>query len=132
MCTFLRGISRFSRTLIYNITSVQNRGRINHYAPNLDSLNGYLTSSSFLSQICFFFLLIMCSTQTCFAFSFMNFRMYRGSQSSLATPRSLQHRMRALDLQPSVAVGIPSGSKYCCSPRATETSLKKIVVSNCY
>jgi hypothetical protein len=53
----------------------------------------------------------------------VNSLMKRGSQSSDAMPRSLQHRIKALDLQPSVAVGIPSGSKYCCSPRAIETSL---------
>jgi hypothetical protein len=38
----------------------------------------------------------------------------------------LQHRINALDLQPSVAVGMPSGSKNCCSPRAMETSLHAI------
>jgi hypothetical protein len=45
------------------------------------------------------------------------------NQSSLAIPRSLQHRINALLLHPSVAVGIPLGSKNVCSPRATETSL---------
>lgn len=44
-------------------------------------------------------------------------------QSSLAIPRSLQHRIKALLLQPSVAVGMPEGSKYSCSPRAMPTSL---------
>lgn len=43
--------------------------------------------------------------------------------SSLAIPRSLQHLMRALDLQASVAVGTPEGSKYSCSPLAIATSL---------
>jgi hypothetical protein len=43
--------------------------------------------------------------------------------SSLAIPRSLQHLMRALDLQASVAVGTPDGSKYSCSPLAIATSL---------
>lgn len=81
------------------------------YATNFDSLNGYLGSSSFRSHICFFFFVGTCSTQICFAWSFMNFRLYRGSHSSLATPRSLQQRIRAFDLQPSVAVGIPSGEK---------------------
>lgn len=80
-------------------------------APNLDSLYGYLTSSSFRYHNCFFFLVGTCSTQTCFARSFMNFRTNRGSQSSLATPKSLQHRIMALDLHPSVAVGMPSGEK---------------------
>ena len=81
------------------------------YAPNFDSLNGYLTSSSFLIQICFFFFEGTCSTQTCFALSFINVLMYRGSHNSLATPRSLQQRINAFDLQPSVAVGMPSGEK---------------------
>jgi hypothetical protein len=87
-------------------------------------LKGYLTASSFLSTIFFFFLVVTCSTHTSFVISVVNFRMNRGSHSSDAIPRSLQHRIRALDLQPSVAVGMPSGSKYCCSPRAMETSLK--------
>lgn len=94
------------------------------YAPYFDSLYGYLTSSSFLSHICFFFLDGTCSTQTCFEFSFMNRRMNLGSHSSLATPKSLQHRIRAFDLQPSVAVGIPSGEKKSCSPRAMDTNLQ--------
>jgi hypothetical protein len=75
------------------------------------SLNGYLTSSSFLIQICFLFFVTACSTHTCFACCFMNVLIYLGSQSSLATPRSLQHRINAFDLQPSVAVGMPSGEK---------------------
>jgi hypothetical protein len=45
-------------------------------------------------------------------------------QSSLAMPRSLQQRMSALLLHPSVAVGIPFGSKYSCSPRAMLTRLQ--------
>ena len=44
-------------------------------------------------------------------------------QSSLAIPRSLQHLINALLLQASVAVGIPEGSKYSCSPLAIATSL---------
>ena len=80
-------------------------------APNLDSLYGYLTSSSFLNHICFFFFVGTCSTHICFASAFMNFLIYLGSQSSEATPRSLQQRIRALDLHPSVAVGMPSGEK---------------------
>ena len=43
--------------------------------------------------------------------------------SSLAIPRSLQQRIRALLLHASVAVGMPFGSKYSCSPRAIPTSL---------
>ena len=81
------------------------------YAPYFDSLKGYLGSSSFLNHICFFFSDGTCSTQICFAFSFMNTLMYRGSHSSLATPRSLQQRISAFDLHPSVAVGMPSGEK---------------------
>jgi hypothetical protein len=49
----------------------------------------------------------------------------KAHQSSLATPRSLQHLMSAFDLHPSVAVGTPDGSKYSCSPLAMETSLPK-------
>ena len=45
-------------------------------------------------------------------------------QSSLAIPRSLQHLINALLLQASVAVGIPEGSKYSCSPLAIPTSLE--------
>lgn len=44
--------------------------------------------------------------------------------NSLAIPRSLQHLMRALLLHASVAVGIPEGSKYSCSPRAMATNLR--------
>lgn len=95
-----------------------------HHAPKpLVSLKGYLTVSSFLSHIFFRFFVIWCSTNTSLTCSFMNLWMYLGSHNSLATPRSLQHRIIALDLQPSAAVGIPSGLKYSCSPRATETSL---------
>ena len=87
------------------------------------SLKGYFSSSSFLIKCFLLFLVTTCSTIISLAISFMYFLMKRGSQSSEAMPRSLQQRIRALDLQPSVAVGIPSGSKYCCSPRAIETSL---------
>lgn len=45
--------------------------------------------------------------------------------SSLAIPKSLQQRMRALLLHASVAVAIPLGSKKSCSPRAIATSLWK-------
>jgi hypothetical protein len=48
-------------------------------------------------------------------------------QSSLAIPKSLQQRMSALLLDDSVAVAIPDGSKYSCSPRAMATSLDCIV-----
>lgn len=48
------------------------------------------------------------------------------NQSSLATPRSLQHLMSALLLHASVAVGMPEGSKYSCSPLATATSLSHV------
>lgn len=60
------------------------------------------------------------------ACSFKKALMKRGSHSSLAIPRSLQQRIKAFDLQPSVAVGIPSESKYCCSPRAIEISLRTV------
>ena len=98
-----------------------------HHIPkpiyNFTSLKGYLGLSSFLSTIFLFFFVLACSTQISFVILLVNSLMKRGSQSSDAMPRSLQHRIKALDLQPSVAVGIPSGSKYCCSPRAIETSL---------
>jgi len=44
-------------------------------------------------------------------------------QSSLAIPKSLQHLINALLFTDSVAVGIPDGSKYSCSPRAMATRL---------
>ena len=72
----------------------------------------------------FFFPVVSCTAHTCLAYFFMKSRIYRGSQSSLATPRSLQQRMRALLLQASVAVGMPLGSKYSCSPRAMATNLE--------
>ena len=87
------------------------------------SLNGYFTSSS-LRMKCFLrFLVVTCSTNVSLPRSAMNLLMNLGSHSSDAIPRSLQHRIRAFDLQPSVAVGMPSGSKYCCSPLAIDTSL---------
>lgn len=43
--------------------------------------------------------------------------------SSEAIPRSLQHRINALLLQPSDAVGSPELSKKSCSPRACDTNL---------
>jgi hypothetical protein len=72
-----------------------------------------------------FFLVGTCSANTSTQYSFLNSRMNRGSHNSLATPRSLQQRIKALLLQASVAVGIPEGSKYSCSPRAIPTSLPK-------
>ena len=71
-----------------------------------------------------FFLEGTCSAYTSTQYSFLNSRMNRGSHSSLATPRSLQQRIRALLLHASVAVGIPEGSKYSCSPRAIPTRLQ--------
>lgn len=50
-------------------------------------------------------------------------------QSSLAIPKSLQHRIRALLLHPSAAVGIPDGSKYSFSPLAMATSLRGKLIS---
>jgi hypothetical protein len=72
-----------------------------------------------------FLLVGTCSANTSTQYSFLNSRMNRGSHNSLATPRSLQQRISALLLQASVAVGIPEGSKYSCSPRAIPTSLAK-------
>lgn len=72
-----------------------------------------------------FLLVGTCSTNTSTQYSFLNSRMNRGSHNSLATPRSLQQRINALLLQASVAVGIPEGSKYSCSPRAIPTSLSE-------
>ncbi len=72
-----------------------------------------------------FLLVGTCSAYTSTQYSFLNPRMNRGSHSSLAIPRSLQQRISALLLQASVAVGIPEGSKYSCSPRAIPTSLPK-------
>jgi hypothetical protein len=103
-----------------------NPGGYHIYA--LTSLYGYFALSSFLSTIFLFFFVLACSTHTSLVIDFVNSRMKRGSQSSEAIPRSLQQRIRALDLQPSVAVGMPSGSKYCCSPRAMETRLREMLV----
>ena len=72
----------------------------------------------------YFLLVGTCSANTSTQYCFLNSRMNRGSHSSLAIPRSLQQRIRALLLQASVAVGIPEGSKYSCSPRAIPTSLE--------
>jgi len=95
-----------------------------HTSFYLVSLKGYLTVSSLRITIFFFFLVVTCSTHISLVISFANVRINLGSQSSEAIPRSLQQRIRAFDLQPSVAVGMPSGSKYCCSPRAMDTSLR--------
>lgn len=69
----------------------------------------------------FLFFETWCSTNCSTQLSRFQDRMKEGSHNSLATPRSLQHRIRAFDLHPSVAVAIFSGPKYSCSPRATET-----------
>jgi len=80
-------------------------------APIGTSFSGHLISSSFRIQ-CFLLLRVFTfSTSVSLASLFKNFRMNRGSQSSEAMPRSLQQRISALDLQPSVAVGMPSASK---------------------
>ena len=99
-----------------------------HYEPALfgASLNGYGTFlTSLRITMSFLFFVVTCSTHTCLLYSAMNLRMKTGSHSSLAIPKSLQQRMSALDLHPSVAVGMPSGSKYCCSPRAMLTNLRQ-------
>lgn len=94
-----------------------------------------------------FFLVGTCSANTSKQYLALNSRMKRGSlngslsknhkiqchdiidQSSLAIPRSLQHLINALLLHASVAVAIPEGSKYSCSPRATATSLVSFSVA---
>jgi hypothetical protein len=48
---------------------------------------------------------------------------FRTYQSSEAIPKSLQHLINALLLQPSEAVGKPELSKKSCSPLACETNL---------
>lgn len=52
-------------------------------------------------------------------------RMKRGLHSSWAMPKSLQQRISALLLAPSLAVATPDGSKYSCSPRAVDTKLTR-------
>jgi hypothetical protein len=69
-----------------------------------------------------FFFVGRCSANTSAPCCALNSRMKRGSHSSLAMPRSLQQRMSALLFAASVAVGMPLGSKYSCSPRAIATS----------
>jgi hypothetical protein len=81
-----------------------------------------LISYEFVSLTHFVFCLA-CSTHTSIQCFDLKSLMKLGSQSSLAIPKSLQHRIRAFDLQASVAVGTPDSSKYSCSPRAIETSL---------
>ena len=81
------------------------------YCPYFTSLNGYLTASSFLKNIFFRFFDVWCSTNTSFEYFAKNCLTNLGSHSSLAIPRSLQHRRKAVDLQPSTAVGIASGEK---------------------
>lgn len=70
-----------------------------------------------------FFLVARCSANTSTQCWDLNSRMNRGSHNSLATPKSLQHRISALLLHASVAVGMPEGSKYSCSPLAIATNL---------
>lgn len=43
-------------------------------------------------------------------------------------PRSLQHLISAFDLAASVAVEMPEGSKYSCSPLAMENNLFKDLI----
>jgi len=86
---------------------------------------GYVTSASLSFQIWRRFLETTCSTQTSSQCCFLKSRMKRGSHSSDAIPRSLQHRVSALDLQPSPAVGIVSSEKYVHSPRAIATNLSR-------
>jgi hypothetical protein len=105
---------RLSYIYIYNTTpsSLQpQRSVLSIVIYILTSLKGYLTWSSFRTTIFFFFFVLTCSTHTSLVSFPVNSRINRGSQSSLAMPKSLQHRMSALDLHPSVAVGMPSGSK---------------------
>lgn len=105
------------------------------------SLRHQLLPSHARSPKTHFRLLTICSVNTSTQYLALNSRMNLGSLScqlslclhtqqrllahhnSLAIPKSLQHRIRALLLHASVAVGMPEGSKYSCSPRATETSL---------
>lgn len=88
-----------------------------------NSFQGYSNLSLFFFlQSFFLFFFTACSTNTSTQCCFLKSRIKVGSQSSLAIPKSLQHRIRALDLQASVAVAIPDGSKYSCSPRATDTN----------
>ena len=85
-----------------------------HFPPYIQdfiSFQGYETLSSFLRKSLFLFFVVKCSAHTSFVFSAWYLRMNRGSHSSLATPRSLQQRVSALDLHPSAAVGMPSGEK---------------------
>src|SRR5689334_15853431 len=56
--------------------------------------------------------------------------MKTGSHSSEAIPRSLQQRIRALDLAPSIAAGTPSALKKLFSPWDWDTML--LQVSCCY
>ena len=76
-----------------------------------------------MASMTYFFLVGRCSANTSTQCWDLNSRMNRGSHSSLATPKSLQHRMSALLLHASVAVGMPEGSKYSCSPLAIATNL---------
>jgi hypothetical protein len=70
-----------------------------------------------------FFFVTTFSTNTSTHTLALKSRMNRGLHSSWAIPRSLQHRINALDLAPSLAVATPDGSKYSCSPLAVDTNL---------
>jgi hypothetical protein len=117
----IRASVRYGQACIFIILSCLNTCAGSNY-----SEYGYENLGwSLLRQSFFFFLVGICSAKISMHDLALNSRMKRGSQSSLAMPRSLQHRMRALLLHASVAVGIPEGSKYSCSPRAIATSLPK-------
>lgn len=104
-----------------------------HYLPSV---------LSFLLQSFFFLFWTTCSAHTSTQCFFLNLRIKVGSlvierqyqdhtkrgkscpyHSSDAIPRSLQHRINALLLHPSDAVGRPVISKKSCSPLAWDTNL---------
>ena len=90
-----------------------------HAAPF--SFQGYSNGGASFRLHSFLFFPPVPSAQTSAAYLPLNSLINLGSHSSLAMPRSLQHRMSALDLAPSEAVAMPLGSKYSCSPRAVDT-----------
>lgn len=96
--------------------------------------------ASFLLQSFFFFFWTTCSAHTSTQCFFLNLRIKEGSliiecqyqdhvmkdvtyHSSDAIPKSLQHRINALLLHPSDAVGKLVMSKKSCSPLAWDTNL---------
>ena len=95
---------------------------ISYYMPPLTNFHGYSITSPFRYHSFLRLFVPTFSTKTSTHFCFLNRLMNLGSHNSDAIPKSLQQRMSALLLQPSVAVGMPEGSKKSCSPRATETS----------